>query len=288
MPSIANPLWLLLPLLALAVFLIFGRQRVLLPGSWHRAIDGDLQAFLSTSVESIRSRGRILALFGLWLGLGAALSTISFGQVDIPKLRNLDARVVVIDLGLPDRDRDRISAARYLIDSAEDVPTAVVAVTENAFDVVPLTRDEAHLDRYLQVLTHDVMPIEGRSLYTGIERAIALLDRAGIQARQITVFTGDTPPPRSGFLKPDHTKDHNIWLVLPNGTASSWQGFADDIDATIAGDQDIAAIQEDFEERRRDAATKAVSIRERRDVTPWLIAFMLPLWLWLFCRRQGE
>ena len=132
------------------------------------------------------------------------------------------------------------------------------------------------------------MPIEGRSLATGIERAIALLDRADIQARQITVFTGGTPPSLGRFQKPERTRDHNIWLVVPESVKPAWRTFADDFDATLIDDQDTTALQDDFEERRQEAAVKAVSIRERQDITPWLIALLLPLWLVLFFRRQPE
>lgn len=287
MPSIGNPWWLLVPLLAVLVLAI-GRHQALLPGSWHRAIDPDLQSFLNGSVERVRRRPLALALACLWLLSGAALATISFGQTDTPKLRDLDARVVVIDLGVGDASQDRVAAARYLIDSTKDVPTAVVAVTEHAFDVVPLTRDATHLDRYLQVLTNDVMPIQGRSLVTGIERAVALLDRAGIQARQVAVFTDGTPPPIGRFRKPDSSQDQNIWLVMPGRITSEWQRWAGDLDAKLVSDRDLPAIIADLEQRRRQAAAKAVSIRERRDLTPWLIAVMLPLWLLAFFRRQAD
>lgn len=287
MPSIGNPWWLLVPLLAVLVLAI-GRHQALLPGSWHRAIDPDLQSFLNGSVERVRRRPLALALACLWLLSGAALATISFGQTDTPKLRDLDARVVVIDLGVGDASQDRVAAARYLIDSTKDVPTAVVAVTEHAFDVVPLTRDATHLDRYLQVLTNDVMPIQGRSLVTGIERAVALLDRAGIQARQVAVFTDGTPPPIGRFRKPDSSQDQNIWLVMPDRITSEWQRWAGNLDAKLVSDRDLPAIIADLEQRRRQAAAKAVSIRERRDLTPWLIAVMLPLWLLAFFRRQAD
>lgn len=74
---------------------------------------------------------------------------------------------------------------------------------------------------------------------------------------------------------------------MPDDADAKWLNFAEVFDAKLATDRDIAAIQEDFEVRRLDAATKAVPIRERRDLTPWLIAFLLPLWLWLFFRRQA-
>ncbi|MEM7041279.1 MAG: hypothetical protein AAF543_00575 [Pseudomonadota bacterium] len=285
MPSIGYPLWLLAPLLAVAVMMV-GRQHVELPGAWHRAIQNELKAFHARSVRQIRKTGHTIALFGLWGLLSAALATISLGQIDIPQLRNLEARVVVIDLGMPAIAGDRIAAARYLIDSAEDVPTAVVAVTEHAFDVVPLTRDGTHLDRYLQVLTSDVMPIEGRSLMLGIERAVALLDRAGIQARQITVFTGGEPPPVGRFIKPEQDVDQGLWLILPDQADAAWQDLAGRLEARLATDREAPAIHLDFEERRQEAAAKAISVRERQDMTPWLIALSMLLWLWLFFRRR--
>ena len=287
MPSIAYPLWLLAPLLALLVLMV-GRRHAELPGAWHRAIQAELQAFHARGVRQIRKTGHGTLLFALWGLLSAALATISLGQIDIPQLRNLEARVVVIDLGVPAIAQDRIAAARYLIDSAEDVPTAVVAVTEHAFDVVPLTRDDTHLDRYLQVLSADVMPIEGRSLMLGIERAVALLDRAGIQARQITVFTGGEAPPAGRFIRPEQDVDHGLWLVLPDQASAAWRELAGRLEARLASDREAPAVHRDFEERRQEAAAKAVSIRERQDITPWLIALSLPLWLFLFFRRRPD
>jgi len=287
MPVIATPLWLLAPFLAL-LLLVISRRRIDLPGSWHRAIDHDLQHLLASTVKQVKSRSALIALLAAWLLLAASLATISFGQTTVPTLRNLYARVIVIDLGLGEESTDRVAAARYLIDNDRSIPTAVVAVTERAFDVVPLTRDYGHLDRYLQVLTTDVMPIEGRSLFRGIERAMVLLDRAGIQARQIVVFSGGPPPPLGRFLKPENPSFQNIWFVHPEGGSDQWQGLSKQIEASAATDQETAIIQNDLEQRRNQAAAKAVSVRERRDLTPWLIMLLAPLWLFLFFRRQSD
>ncbi len=287
MPSIGHPLWLLAPLAALAI-VSMGRSVVELPGTWHRAIENNLQSYLAGSVTSAPAQWRLAAVFVIWLLLSAALATISLGHTETPKLRNLDARVVVIDLGVPEIADDRIAAARYLIDSAKDVPTAVVAVTEHAFDVVPLTRDANHLDRYLQVLTKDVMPVQGRSLLFGVERAVALLDRAGIQARQITVFTGGVPPELGRFQRPDRSQEQSIWVILPGDPSSAWQALASGMGATLVDDHGASAVHADFEERRREAASKTVSLRERQDITPWLILMLMPLWLLLFFRRRPD
>ncbi len=287
MPVIANPWWLLAPLLAV-VLVGLGRRRVDLPGAWHRAIEPRLQGLLVDTVDHVRQRPVLVALMAIWLLLAACLATISFGQTSVPTLRNLYARVVVIDLGLDAQSADRVAAARYLIENDRNVPTAVIAVTEQAFDVVPLTRDYAHLDRYLQVLSPDVMPIEGRSLLRGVERAVLLLDRAGIQARQIVVFTGGSPPPIGRFLKPQNPSLQNIWLVRPDQPSDDWQAFGAHMEASFATDRETSIIQDDLDERRNEAAAKAVSFRERRDLTPWLIALLLPLWLFVFFRRQSD
>lgn len=287
MPVIANPWWLLIPLLA-ALLLRFGHHHLELPGAWKRAIDPGLQGLLSGTVKRIQRQTALIAFIIAWILLAACLATISFGQTSVPTMRNLYARVVVIDLGLGEPSRERVAAARYLIDNDRNVPTAVVAVTERAFDVVPLTRDDAHLDRYLQVLTPDVMPIEGRSLMRGVERAILLLDRAGIQARQIAVFTDGPAPPVGRFLKPENPSLQNVWIVHPDTAGDDWQKFGGYVDAHFATDLDLSVMQDDLEERRNEAAAEAISIRERRDLTPWLILLLLPLWLMIFFRRQAD
>ena len=287
MPSIGYPLWLLAPLIGLAA-MSWGHYRRTLPGTWPRAIDDGLQAYLAESVISAPAPWRRLAYMVLWILMSAAIATISLSPIETPKLRNLEARIVVIDLGVPEIADERIAAARFLIDSSNDVPTAVVAVTEHAFDVVPLTRDTTYLDRYLEVLTKDVMPVQGRSLLTGIERAMALLDRADIQARQITVFSGGNPPQIGRFQMPNRDQRENIWLVIPHDEAGAWQTFASAMDAMVVNDRDTSAISADFEERRREATAKSVSSRERHDLTPWLILMLMPFWLLLFFRRQPD
>ena len=287
MPSIGHPIWLLAPVFALAIMAL--RRHVLaLPGTWHRAIDNALHPYVANSVATNLPPWRRAVILAIWLLLSAALATISLGHIETPKLRDLDARVVVIDLGVPEIAEDRIAAARYLIDSTKDVPTAVIAVTEYAFDVVPLTRDASHLDRYLQVLTGDVMPVQGRSLLIGIERAIAMLDRADIQARQITVFTGGAPPETGGFPFPDRSREHNIWLILPDEASSAWQALASQMGASLVDDLGTSAVQVDFEKRRQEATAKTVSLRERQDITPWLILMLMPLWLLLFFRKRSD
>jgi hypothetical protein len=132
------------------------------------------------------------------------------------------------------------------------------------------------------------MPVQGRSLLVGVERAVAMLDRAGIQARQITIFTGGTPPEISRFQLPDRSREQSIWLILPGEASGAWQALASHMDARLIDDPGTSAVHADFDQRRREATAKTVSLRERLDITPWLILLLMPLWLLLFFRKRPD
>jgi hypothetical protein len=290
MPAIAAPFWLLTPLLLLLLLAAAARLapvRSGLPGFWPRAVAPALRAYLGRSVVQIGGRQRAALLLLLALLLGAALSGISLGEAETPSLRDLHARVLVIDLGLGDASAGRVAAARRLVDRSKEVPTAVVAVTGRAFDIVPLTRDHAYLDRYLGVLSREVMPIDGRSPMAGIARAAALLRRAGIEAPQIVLLSGAAPPPAGGFLRPEDLAAAHLWLLPGDGDPAAWNAYAERVDARLAADEAIGPLLDDLERRRLAAVAGAATIRERRDLTPWLILLALPFWLSAFCRRRA-
>ena len=76
--------------------------------------------------------------------------------------------------------------------------------------------------------------------------------------------------------------------MVPDDVEDAWGAFANELDAALISDWETPVLHEDFETRRQDAAAKAVSIRERQDITPWLIGLLMPLWLILFFRRQPD
>ncbi len=283
--DIAHPWWLLAPILLLLMVVLTPRS-LELPGEWSRAIGSNLRQFLAGGVTMSGRRRRLSPVVLLWVFLAAALATISFGQKDAPALRNLHARVVVIDLGLDEPGRSLVDRARHLLEQTDAVPTAVVAVTGHSFVVVPFTTDFRHIDRYLQVLDTEVMPVDGRAAALGIDRATALLRDNDIVEGQIIVFTAQTPPVDSIEVESSALDAEPIWFVVDRPLHKAWQRYASQFGARIVDPTNAARIHTDLERRRQRAVASTASIRQRRDLTPWLIAVVMALWLLMFFRRE--
>ena len=83
-----------------------------------------------------------------------------------------------------------------LLDATPEIPTALVVASGDAFNVVPLTTDRAFLDRYLNVIAPDVMPLEGRALQVTVAQAEGILTLAGVLAGQ-----GGSSSCRAGALR---------------------------------------------------------------------------------------
>lgn len=284
LPTIAEPWWLLLPFFALAlIFLVPQRGR--LPAGWAALVGQTLQQYLARGLRPpLRdwSRPMLLALWGL---LAAMLAGISLGLNKPPDVVNLYARVLVLDLGATS-DARQLLAARDMIRRYPEVPTGVVAVTAQAFDVVPVTTDQQHLDRYLQVLSDQLVPVAGRQPERGLQRAALLLRRSEVMAGQIVLLSSGAAPTALESIAA-LAKRYGIWLVAPDADAG-WRSYAAAIGvpaSQLVGAGAFSAIAKDLDRRRSDAAADAASVRERRELTPWLIGLSLPLWLLLFLRR---
>lgn len=285
-PGITHPLWLLAPLL-LGVLVLASPTVTLLPGSWSKTIAQKLQPFHSRGVAAINRLHRLIAVGLLWLLISAALAAITFGHTQGHQARNLHARVIVLDVADPTSTKSLAVQARVLLDQSHSVPTAIVAVTSRAFVVVPFTTDHRHIDRYLQVLHEDVMPIEGQLPWRGIERAAELLSANDIRAGQIVLYTNSAPPIDALFSTAVVTANSQIFLMLSAELKSVWNRYASQVDARTLTPTDIDPLSDDLEHRRQRVLDKSGSLRQRRDLTPWLIMSALPLWLIVFFRREG-
>ncbi len=272
-------LLLLLPAAGLAAWLWFrrGRAGTGLPGHWNRIVDTAMQSFM---VGRVVARRRLPVGFWcvLWTLLVLALSR---PVLDLPQpaaTGNLAGRVIAMDLGVPgDTARQRMIAYRIL-DAAPEIPTALVAATGEAFDVVPFTTDRTHLDRYLAVIKPGVMPVSGRAPGLAITHAETLLDRAGMIVGQTVLLTGGAVPLAQGSRAGN-------WLraVVADRTGSDWERYAGQTEARLVDDHTLGVMLDDLDHRIAD------TLRDRDDAlglaaAPWLIAAAAGLWL-LFFRR---
>ena len=198
------PLLLLLLLPLAAIFWLTRRRGGLLlshlPGHWDRIVEPGLRAFLARRIPE-RSKGQLTLCLAISVLLVLALARPGIETEDSADYGNLSGRVIVLDLGAGIDVRDQRLFAQRLLEASPGVPAAVVAVSGDAFDIVPLTTDQAQVSRYLQVLHPSMMPAPGRALNLGAAHGEAVLERAGVVAGQVVLVTGGVPPrpPRGGL-----------------------------------------------------------------------------------------
>ncbi len=280
--SLVNPLalLLLLPAFALVGWLTLWRSQAAmsLPGHWHRIIDAPMQAFMAQQVVS-QNRLPVVLWLAIWtlLVLGLARPILDLGEPTT--YGNLAGRVIALDLGADvDVESQRLIAYRIL-DAAPTMPTALVVATAEAFDIVPFTTDRAHLDRYLQVIKPEVMPVSGRAPGIAITHAESLLARAELVVGQLVLVTGGGVPAGDVTAAGDWLRA----LVVDRDSLSNWEGYADRIDARLTDEAAIHAVINDLNSKVADALRDSDEAADFA-LGPWLIGGAALLWL-LFFRR---
>lgn len=271
---------LLLPALGLIAWLTLWRGHAVmsLPGHWHRIIDPAMQGVMTRRVVS-QNRLPVALWLSIWalLVLGLARPVLDIGEPT--SYGNLAGRVIALDIGTgQDIERQRRIAYRIL-DAAPTVPTALVVATAEAFDIVPFTTDREHLDRYLQIIKPDLMPVSGRAPSIAITHAEAMFTRAGMAVGQLVLVTGGGVPKIAATEAGDWLRA----LIVDRGSIDAWDAYADRIGARLTDDGSIGAVIDDLDgkvaEALRDSDEAAAFA-----LLPWLVGAAALLWL-LFFRR---
>jgi len=275
---------LLLPAFGLVAWLTLwhGQAAMSLPGHWHRAISPTMQSFMAKQVVS---QNRLP--LGLWLTiwtllvLGLARPILDYGEPTI--YGNLAGRVIALDIGSGvDVERQRLIAYRIL-DAAPTTPTALVVFTAEAFDIVPFTTDRAHIDRYLEVIEPEVMPVSGRAPGIAITHAESLLARADMVVGQLVLVTGGGVPAANATAAGDWLRA----LVVDRENVSAWQGYADRIGARLTDETAIGAVIDDLNAEIADALRDSDEAAEFA-LGPWLVGGAALLWLFFFRRIRSS
>lgn len=278
-------LLLLLPLTAAGV-LIWQRGDVAvaaLPGHWRRVVEPRLRAYLGRGIAEGRNPQLTLCLAVLAV-LVVALARPALDSAQAPDYGNLTGRVVVLDLSGAANVTDERLFVQRLIEESPEVPTALVAVAADAFDVVPLTTDHGYLLRYLQVVEPELMPRTGRALNLGLAHAQSVLTAAGIVAGQVVLVSGGEPP-RNSPIAPAMQALRDI--VVPGNRLPAWTEYAAASGASLDGLSDVPRIVAEL----NDAVDELKQTRTKDqwlDLTPWLIGLAMLLWLGLFRRRVAR
>ncbi len=314
-----RPAWLLaIPLLLVLVWL--WRHRRGGNRQWAAVCDPQLLPALlldAATPSRPRAAGAVLLLAGL-LAL-FALSGPSWERLPQPVFRNVSALVVLLDLSASMNARDirpsRLIRARYkledLLRKRREGQTALVVYAAEAFDITPLTDDNATIAAQLPALGTDLMPAQGSRADRALAHARRLLKQSGLDHGDVLLITDGIPDyvmpavraqldqgglrlsilgvgttngapiagPRGDFLK-----DARGNIILPRLDSGPLRELAADhggiYQPLSVDDHEVDRIiawagqrgRMADQNRRRDR-----DIRQWRDFGPWLLLPLLPL-----------
>lgn len=248
-----------------------------LPGAWSRVVAPRFRAIVAAQSDIAAAASPTLSIV-LGILIITALTRPGLDVREPDDFATLGGRVVVLDVGADLARHWQFLDALHQADPA--TATAVVAVTGDAYRITPFTTDKAHTDRYVRVLTADMMPRPGQNPHLGLARAERLLEDGGYLVRQV-IFLSARQPPDQTVAVPE-AKARRVVVSLDD--AHDWGDWAEAQRADYDGPDAASDITADH-----IAATWAAARAElpdaRFEITPFLIALAALLWLIKFRRR---
>lgn len=219
-----RPAWLLalLPIVALIWLVLRNRKH---SQNWRTVCDRQLLPFVLTQNANTRSN------FMLWsLALTSVIAIIaaagpSWQKLPQPVFQDRSALVIALDLSqsmdATDIKPSRLSRARLkLLDilRARTVgQTALLVYAADAFTVAPLTDDSDTIAHLVPTLTTELMPAQGSNTTIAVNKAINLLEQAGIKHGHILLVSDGISPDQLESL--DDINNNRVRLsVLGTGT----------------------------------------------------------------------
>lgn len=168
-----------------------------------------------------------------WLTLAWTLAVLalagpSWQQDKTTAYRAPAAWVVVLDLSpsmaSADLTPSRVARARFLVDdilgTARDARVGMIAFSDEAYTVAPLTQDVATVRTLMPVLAPELMPSAGNHLTPALEQAQKLLSASGSRDKRIVVLSDGFDDPAAALRSAAALKQQGIVLsVVGVGTA---------------------------------------------------------------------
>lgn len=281
--SFAAPLVLLLlvPLAGLLGLAVFGGHAQIgrLPGAWHRVVAPVLRGYLATRSNLGRAGAPILC-FAVAALVVLAMSRPGIETDDQDMAVNLAGRVVILDVGSDLAQHRLFLDELYRTDAA--TATAVIAVSGDAYRIIPFTTDKSQIDRYVRVLNAEMMPKPGHNPHIAVAQAERILASSSYLARQIVVLTARPAPPQSASIPPGKSQR----FVIPLGSGDGWPEWAQAQNAVLLGADGLAELTQSLRRAAQDAANAQLPAA-RHEFTTALIALAALLWLPMFRRRSS-
>lgn len=216
-----RPLWLLaLPVMWGLVFWHARRNKG--AGDWSSFIDAELLSALRLDAASVSGMRPWPWLALLWTLAVLALSGPSWERNQTAAYRAPADWVFVLDLSpsmaAKDITPNRITRARYALDdllgAAHDARVGLVAFSEEAYTVTPLTQDVATVRALLPPLAPDIMPSPGDHLAPALQQAEKLLISAANKDQRIIVLTDGFDDPAAVLTAAAKIRAHGVTLSV--------------------------------------------------------------------------
>jgi len=192
-----RPWWL--ALLPVGVWLIWQLLRGRADsGGWRSVVDAPLRAHVLAEPEVLReSRWPLIAALASWLLAVVALAGPAWERLPVPAFRSEEALVVALDLSrsmdATDVEPSRLARARLklldLLERRTAGQTALVVFSTHAFTVTPLTTDTRTIAALAGAVNTDIMPTQGSTLSSGLEKGATLLRQTGLNQGEILAIT---------------------------------------------------------------------------------------------------
>ncbi len=219
-----RPFWLLgfIPLL----LLIFLRKKLYKLSSWSHVCDAPLMEFLVIDAPK-----RYSALATLCTALSFMLISLagpSWVKLAVPSYQNNAPRVILLDLSEEMNTKDispsRLARAKFKLHDLFQLKTGdlygLIAFTERAFVVSPVTEDANTIDSLVDSLTTDIMPVQGYVLSNALLEAADLVKNAGFTYGNLLVITASTPDAASIATARALSRQKITTSILPIGKNS--------------------------------------------------------------------
>ena len=310
-----RPYWLLAFLPYLIVIGMTFRNK-LSQGSWNQVCDAELLPFILQERGVTQNRWPLTTAAVAGFLVILALAGPTWERLPAPVFRNASALVIALDLSrsmdAADIKPSRLVRARYkiadILKRRKDGQTALIVYAGDVFTVTPLTDDTDTISSQLSALTTEIMPVQGSDTAAALDKAVKLLQQAGLQQGHILLITdgvdvdetldtvkslgsyqlsilavgsADGAPiniAQGGFLK-----DSGGNIVIPRLNRSELKKLSDAgngrLQMMTADDSDISNLISSLETQseRQGSEQQDLLLDLWQERGPWLLLLVLPL-----------
>lgn len=230
-----RPYWLLLLLPVVLLFIDLWRQNPQL-SAWRRVCDLHLLTHLIKNKKSMQRRKALFLFMLSMIFFSMGLAGPTWIRLPVPTYQFNQPKIVLLDMSdnmlQNDIKPDRLTRAKFklhdLLTHPDSNQWGLIAFTDEAFVVSPLTDDANTIDTLLSSITPNIMPVGGHNLAKALAEGAKLIKQAGFSHGQLLLLTATPPEEQAVTVAGNLAKQHIFTSVMPLtlGNAAFFQSLA--------------------------------------------------------------